>query len=273
MSCVENTNSIDLSVTGGQLEASLNVDPSTSNMVSVSSSGVLVSLNGGWTGIQATLAYSSADSPTYVATTSVDLTSLVPVGAKFRLVQSSTTLYFVVTAITSSTITLYGGTGYTLSNTTITNPCFSYMRTPLGFSTDPANWSLSSTNNTDATTASPSGGTWYNPGSISITIPIGCWRVSYKVAAGAGSGTGIFNWNTSLSTSNSSPSDSDFTAAARGYLSSNTTIDPVYVSKSVTLAVKTPYYLIIETGGAPGTIGFYGSTGTPTILQATCAYL
>lgn len=278
MSCVENTNSIDLGISGGMLEADLNVDPNAQNLLSVSSAGTLASLNGGWLPAGATLAYSSADSPTFVATTSIDLTGIVPVGAKFRCVQSASTLYFIVTAISSTTITLYGGTDYALTNTTITNPYFSYMRVPYGFPIDPNKWSVVLDDTTSRAQSSPSSGSWYAPGTLTVTLPIGEWNVQYRAAMflGAGDPGASALVSMSLSTSSSSVTDADFTVSAT--LSANsgamyTTLNSG--TKSVVIASKTPYYLIIgptSVGGTITSIGF-GGNKSPTIVRAVCTYL
>jgi hypothetical protein len=80
----------------------------------------------GWNVLGATLTFSSADAPTYVASTSVDLTGVISVGMKLKLTQT-TVKYFIVTAINTTTITLYGGTDYTLANATITLPYYSVV--------------------------------------------------------------------------------------------------------------------------------------------------
>ena len=86
----------------------------------------------GWISARATLTYASASAPTFVCNTSIDLTARISVGMKIKLTQT-TTKYFFVIAITSTTITLYGGTDYTLTNTTISNVYFSSVQLPYGF--------------------------------------------------------------------------------------------------------------------------------------------
>jgi hypothetical protein len=90
---------------------------------------------------------------TYVSATSfkitgVNVTALFPTGTKIKLIQSGVTAYFYVTGATFSTdttVTITGGSDYTLSNTTITSPAYSYATTPQGF---PGwfNWSPTWTN-------------------------------------------------------------------------------------------------------------------------------
>ena len=86
----------------------------------------------GWISARATLTYASASAPTFVCNTSIDLTTRISVGMKIKLTQT-TTKYFFVTAITSTTITLYGGATYSVINATISNVYFSSIQLPYGF--------------------------------------------------------------------------------------------------------------------------------------------
>lgn len=88
----------------------------------------------GWISARATLTYASASAPTFVCNTSIDLTTRISVGMKIKLTQT-TTKYFFVTAITSTTITLYGGTTYSVINSAISNVYFSSVQLPYGFPT------------------------------------------------------------------------------------------------------------------------------------------
>lgn len=106
------------------------IDTKTQYLDAINS--IQTQFNTGWYPISATLAYSSANAPTFVATTSTDLTSTISVGMKLKLTQT-TVKYFIVTAITSNSITLYGGTDYTLANATINNVYFSNVKTPYGW--------------------------------------------------------------------------------------------------------------------------------------------
>ncbi len=87
----------------------------------------------GWLEANATWTYAS--STTFTETG--DVRTKYPKGCKIRLVQSSTTKYFYVVstslASNTTTITVTGGTDYTLANAGITSPYFSYFSTPRGF--------------------------------------------------------------------------------------------------------------------------------------------
>jgi hypothetical protein len=105
-------------------------------------------IRAGWFPIASlgTMTYSSAT----VITTSVDFRSYISPGDKLKLT-NSTVKYFYVTALTSSTMTVTGGSDYSLTNTTITgyyshadNPVdfpyrFNWTPTLTGFSANPTN--------------------------------------------------------------------------------------------------------------------------------------
>lgn len=86
----------------------------------------------GWITHSTTWTYVSA---TTFKVTGVDVTTVFPVGTKIRLTQT-TVKYFYVTAATFSTdttITVTGGSDYSLVNAAITVTGYSYSDTPRGF--------------------------------------------------------------------------------------------------------------------------------------------
>ena len=95
-----------------------------------------------------TWTYASADATnkTYTLTINADLSGTIQAGHRIWLTQSSTSKYFIVTKVSYSspntTLTLFGGTQYTLANSTITNPYYSAQYAPIGFPARPDYWSL-----------------------------------------------------------------------------------------------------------------------------------
>jgi hypothetical protein len=238
---------------------------------------------GGWTGVGETWTYASADSPTFTATVSGDLTGVYAPGMRVKLTQSSTTKYFLITAASYSspntTITLYGGTDYTLANSTISKVYFSMQKAPLGFPLDPSKWTVQVSDATSQAQSSPVANTWYNLGSNSITIPIGVWRTYYEVETSIlTSNQGAEVVYTTLSTSNNSESDSDFTSALVG---SNDSAGSVtnYVSgvetkeKILNLASKTTYYLNTKTDQTGMTEIANKNGYTKMFIRAVSSYL
>lgn len=85
-------------------------------------------LKNGWLLAPGTFSYASAST----INTSVDLTSLIQIGDKIRL-NNTSQKFFVVKAITSSLITLQAGTTYTVANLAVTDVYFSKEANPQGF--------------------------------------------------------------------------------------------------------------------------------------------
>lgn len=234
----------------------------------------------GWIPADETWVYASADAPTFTFTIAgVDKTTKYYPGMKVKLTQT-TAKYFIITAVafsTDTTITLYGGTDYVLANAAITVPTFSLGKSPAGFPLDPMKWSVSVTDVTQRAQASPVSGTWYNLGTISITIPIGIWRVNYQVAGqtnDTNSSAGeVF---TTLSTANNSESDVDFTCWMFGSFGSGLAASIVHTvnrDKFLTLAAKTQYFLNTKTTTANIDNLFNRNELSKLLIKATCVYL
>lgn len=151
------------------------------------------------------------------------------------------------------------------------------MKAPQGFPMDLTKWSIVVTNTGVNTQSSPSAGTWYNTGNISITVPIGVWELDFKANGGVLKNNAILiGYEIALSTSNNSESDDDLSAFRVWQGASNGTNDfeqHTMVSKVVSLASKTTYYLIHSTGDSSvGSIRITGNTSN-TRIWAKCAYL
>ena len=82
----------------------------------------------GWFSVDDTWTYASANTVTVPS----DATSIYSVGMKIQLTQT-TVKYFYVTAVTATTLTLDGGTSYTLTNATISSIYYSIVSNPYGF--------------------------------------------------------------------------------------------------------------------------------------------
>jgi len=234
---------------------------------------------GDWRTIQATITFSSSDSPIFVVTTSVDLTSVIGVGMKIKLTHSSSLKFFFVHAITSGTMTLYGGTDYTLSASAITLPSYSTSKCPIGFPLDPLKWGVYVTDPSSRLQASPSSGTVYNPGTtnVQISVPIGSWKFGYEVNAYVNNDTATDtnNMSVSLSTANNSHSDVTMKSTIRnsGASGSWNMVIPARRERSLSVSVKTLYYLVCSVDASSvENIGFRGDVGN-TNLFAVSAYL
>jgi len=254
---------------------------STSNPHSTTAAQAVAIPQDGWIAGTGTWSYTSADAPSFVASVPDADAALMQVGYRIKLTQT-TAKYFIVTAKGSPSggftpVTFYGGTDYTLANAAITSPYFSPVKGPFGFPLDPSKWTVTATDTSDRTQATPTQNTWYNIGSISISIPIGCWSVSYKALARAADNPNtLINQYSTLSTANNSESDTDFTTLVTlGGASGALVILATQhcLPKMLTLAAKTSYYLNAKTSLANlDSIAHRGDAGT-TVIRAVCAYL
>lgn len=225
------------------------------------------------------------DSPSFpIVFAGVDLTTTLYPGMRVKITQS-TVKYFIVTAVsfsTDTTVTLYGGTDYSLvasGTTAISAFSYSTAKAPSGFPLDPTKWTAQATDTTERAQATPVSGTWYNIGSFSLTIPIGIWDVQYQINGGANenSATG-YMWAT-LSTANNSESDIDFTTLS--YLSTSGTqavcLQELSRRKVLVLAAKTTYYINCKVDTANIDQIRINTAITPKtskgIIRAICAYL
>lgn len=83
----------------------------------------------GWIAVSDSWSYASATTITVPS----DATTKYSVGDKIKLVQSAATKYFYVTAVSSTVLTVTGGTDYTVANSAISGIYYSKVETPLGF--------------------------------------------------------------------------------------------------------------------------------------------
>lgn len=235
----------------------------------------------GWVEYEAvTPTRASADDPTYVLTfASVDLTGIISVGMKIKLTQS-TDKFFIVTAIsfsTNTTMTLYGGTDYDVADTgvtAITAFYYSPYKAPLSFPMSPAKWTHRLDDASNRSQASPTNGTWYNMGSLSIDIPIGVWDITFTVTLASVKNGAWHDVRASLSTGASSQSDVEFTVHHGLYAGSADNHRATMVArKTLTLAAKDTYYVVgMSQFNSLSSIAFAGSN-VPTRVECVCAYL
>lgn len=223
------------------------------------------------------------DAPSYpIVFAGVDLTGTLQAGDKVKITQS-TDKFFIVTNVsfsTDTTVTLYGGTDYTLvasGTTAITGFWYSRARSPRGFPTSIAKWTETFTDTSSRLQASPVSGTVYNPGSLSMNVPIGAWRLKWEATCEIQSAAAqtLINGYFELSTSASAVSDALLKAnlviggASGGLL----LMQVAGRTKQVTLTTKQTYYLICMTNlGSVANIGFRNDL-TNAKVMAECTYL
>jgi hypothetical protein len=216
--------------------------------------------NDGWIDTGDTWTYASADDPVYQVYVGGNVTANAnyKLGNKVKCTNNSTTFYGFIVKVGAydggnnrTPVDLYGGTDYDLANSAITAPNITKVKSPDGFPMNPEKWTFSTSDTTQRTQSTPTQNTWYNPGTISLNIPIGAWRVSYRcfaqvVSNAAQTAATCFS---TLSTANNSESDPEFTGGTQVGGASGTIISgaPVFSLKTLVLTAKTTYYLNIRT--------------------------
>ena len=228
---------------------------------------------GAWKALGA-CTYEGADAPTYTFSLASDMTAILGVGMRIKLTDS-TVKYFIITAVGAysggkTIITVFGGTDYTLSGGAITSPFYSREKAPFGFPLNPAKWTVSLSDTSSLSQTSPTNTTWYNLGSLTISIPIGVWNIDYQVCAYCEIASGGTSMYSTLSTTNNGESDTDFTVVL--YITGIKQALNEYKSKQLVIASKTSYYLNAKTADNATLIRFFGSLST-TVIKAVSAYL
>ncbi len=235
----------------------------------------LNNLAGGWTKVVETATYLNADAPTFTIRFTGDVGSFLSVGMKIKYTQ--TTIKFgIITAIgafdgTYTDIKIYGGTDYTLTNTTISDVYFSVHKAPYSFPMDTDKWSVIFQNVTTYTQSSPVANTWYN--FVSKEIPIGLWDLSDSgVVTGARTSAGDVSIFSTLSTTNNSSTDprfnfQDYVGPVTAKLSTFKKDNPV------NLTSKTIYYINIKTDVSGLASLKLEGANAPSIIKAVCAYI
>lgn len=251
---------------------------------------------GGWltAGISGvTVTRASIDDPTVVLTfAGTDVTSYIWKGTRIKLDEGGTTHYMIVskdpTFSTDTTVTCLmeidtatpTQASDPVSTGTISNVAYAPPKTyPSGFPISPLSWTVITKDTSLRTVASPSGNTWYNLGSVNLSIPIGDWATSYSVSAfytyGSGSSADVY-LKTTLSTANNSESDADFTTFFGGRTS--TAIQQRFgqnlmMKKQLTLTSKTVYYLNTSHASQAADNIYNRGDVSPTTIKAVSTLL
>lgn len=235
----------------------------------------------GWIAESHTWTFSSADSPTFVASVNADMTGVLWAGKKIKLTQT-TDKYFFVTAVGSfsggaTLVTLYGGTDYTLANATITSPYHSITKAPAGFPLDPSKWTVTFTDTTQRSQANAAQNTWYNLGSLAFAFPLGAWRARLSLLAeaqDASAATGTMM--VTLSTGNNNESNSKMTEVT--YVTATGATGAAIMASLdmkdiIVLASKTTHYVNARTTNTNTPTLYFLNNTRSLNLTLECAYL
>jgi hypothetical protein len=229
----------------------------------------------GWIPANETWTYSSWDAEVYtgVITVPSDATTKYSPGMRIKITQSTGgTKYGIITAVATTSLTVFFGTDYTLNNETISNPYYSHHKAPFGFPLNPNKWKIE-LKPSNAYTANPTQNTWYN--ATNISIPIGVWRITIQAYPWNSyrTNTGRVSTYMTLSTTNNSESDADFTSMSEGSFAANVSeeflVSILFAEKTLSISTKTTYYLNYKTTSTGMAAVGIGSI----IIRIICAYL
>lgn len=249
---------------------------------SLSEPSGLVNGPDGWTLLPVAITYLNSDAPTFTMVASGDLTAMLSLGMRLKLRQSAGIKYFIVSQLTYAngftSISIYGGTDYTLVNEWIRDVYYSFWYAPAGFVLESDKWlSKFSQGSPDAgTQTNPVANTWYNAGSVGLTIPIGIWAVDYAVEATFGKNPGtVTDMSITLSTTNNGETHPQLTSRhAYTMISGNLQIRSWFTrEQDLSFTVKTPMFLNIRTNQS--TVGsiFYSSSQVRMSIRAVSRYV
>lgn len=269
-------------VSSGGLTPVISISEATTSLAGSMSAADKLKLDNlflGWNSIP-TCTYETADSPTFQFSIASDMTQILGLGNRIKLTQT-TDKYFIITAIGAFTagktiITVYGGTDYTLTNTAITSPLYSNIKSPFGFPLNPTKWTsvFEDTAGSTWVTGANVINTWYyllfGGVAAGLNIPIGLWNVSYTIPYYLTNAATIYGMVTLTNTN--TQLNKYYTSAL--YLASNTgAITSLHKSGIViSQSVKTLWYFMVMSPVAGSTMSALAARGAFEI-RAVCAYL
>lgn len=183
----------------------------------------------------------------------------------------------IVTAVSSTTFTVFMNSDYDVDAEIIKNCFYSYMKSPHGFTLDPAKYTLSFSESTDRSTAAAAGTYYKLNAAHELTIPVGAWHVRAKATVYgqySANQTGIKIYM-ALSTSTSATSNDELYQVAYFYdgtANIKRFVMPSDVSTDLTLTSNTTYHLICAQDAA-GTLSIRANSDPDTVIQAVSAFL
>lgn len=232
----------------------------------------------GWVEADETWTYSAWDDTNGVSTATItvpsDATTKYSAGMRVKFDQTTDgTKYGIITKVEATALTVFINTDYDFDNETISNPYYSTQKAPQGFDLDPSKWDVEVEYTSSTTQSSPTGGTYYNIGNISIDIPVGVWNVRYSLAAFLTAATaGQYKIYTTLSTTTNSVTNNNLTVKTQ--LKDIEIIIPYHSAEDViSLSAKDTYYLLSASNVSVSDIRHQGSDGIPIRIRAVSAYL
>ena len=180
----------------------------------------------------------------------------------------------------NTTITMDGGTDFSLTSGTISNVYFSGSKAPKDFNTNPDKWSVILTDKILHSKAAPSdyttwhGGAnaWSSGNSIFLAAPVGLRKVIMRCVAEAYYPTHECSMSVTLSNTNNSESYPELTGQVLGYDDCGMTLTIIPDHEFLFLTKTTLYLLVRADAGSMNSI-YINATSSKTIIKIINAYL
>ena len=172
----------------------------------------------------------------------------------------------------NTTITMDGGTDFSLTSGTISNVYFSGSKAPKDFNVNSDKWSVQVWSPIEIDQASPTISTWYNIGGISIIKPIGLYKVIYRVSCRSNLASGSNSNATTLSTANNTAAYPEYNSKIIGEATVEFTRTEGTTINFPSL-LKTTLYLNASVGASSNSHLYFEGNVTKTVIKATNAYL
>jgi len=183
-----------------------------------------------------------------------------------------------VTFSTNTTVVVQVPEGCTIPTSGgVSAVSYSTQKAPYGMPVQEGKWEIWHGYKTQITQSSPTNSVWYNLGSVQITMPVGEWRVSYKMnLTGNRTGNGPATVHMSLSTANNTEGLANFhtmvyvivlSAVSHTFIGNQTTDDTLSVS------AKASYYINAMSDGTMNSIEYRNDLSGMAWVKAKNAYL
>ena len=231
----------------------------------------------GWTLANEAWSYASWSSGTRtgVITVPSGATTRYTAGMRIKIEQSTGGVkYGIITAVASTTLTVFFPTGTTLNNETIFYPSVSSIKVPLGFNVDPTVWKLRVDINEQATRAA---GAYLNPSGAQLVVPVGAWHLVLHFIQAQDNTTADGQFTLAgLSTTNNSFTDNELKVGM--YQRAATTSGqetPTHLEVDKLYASQTTYFVNVVSAqvGGSTTIGVLSGYNGNSYAEAICNYL
>jgi len=239
----------------------------------------------GWTASADTWTYSSVDDPIGIITINRDVTGEIGICTRLKFTNNGQVVYGIVVKAPSysspnTTVTFLHEIDptdslalYLMANSAITNTYYSIYKSPIDFPSEEQKWTVYLKSTSDTEQTSPGNGTYYTW--LTFYLPIGSWKqFGWSALLKSEEAANTFQAaNFGLSTSNSSFSDNELVTRILLNVTKLSLWCPANLSKSITVASKTTYYMMgVSLTANTDKIGLAGTVQT-TVIKAVCAFL